>query len=100
MRPRSRSFIGDGGVESGEIDHPYRLRAEYKRIETNALGIDLSRHCGRTDVVEALFRVSFDAAVEQAGCDDIDRILQSAPHCIEAAGGVASVARRHGVRSQ
>jgi hypothetical protein len=94
MRLRPRSFIGDGGVERSEIDHPHRLRAEHERIEANAVGIDLSDHRRRTDVVEALFRISFDAAVEQMGGDNIDRILQPAPHRVDAASGIPGVARR------
>jgi hypothetical protein len=35
-----------------------------------------------------------DAAVEQARGDDVDRILQPAPHRLEAACGVALVPRR------
>src|SRR6185503_20836611 len=65
MRLRPRSFVGNGGVEGGEIDHPHWLRAEHERIEPNAVAINLGRHCRCTDVIEALFRVRFDAAVEQ-----------------------------------
>jgi hypothetical protein len=86
--------IGDGGVEGGKIDHAHRLRAEHERIVADAIGVDLRRHRRRADVVEALFRVGFDAAVEQVRGDDVDGILQPAPHRVEAARGVAGVARR------
>ena len=76
---RQRAFIGDRRIERGKIDHAHRLRAEHERIIVDAIGIDLRSYCRGADVVEAFLRIGADAAVEQMGGDDVDRILQPTP---------------------
>src|SRR5436190_22343680 len=93
MRLRPRTFIGDGGIEGGEIDHAYRLRAKHERIVANAFSVNLRGYYCRTDVVQAPLRVGFDAAVEQMGGNRIDRILQTAAHRVETTCVVTGVSR-------
>src|SRR5262249_61975691 len=93
MRLRPRSFIGDSGIEGGEIDHAHRLRAKYERIVANAFSVNFRGYCCRTDVVQAPLRAGFDAAVQQTGGDSIDRILQAAAHRVDTTSVVTRVSR-------
>ena len=74
-----KALIGDRGKERREVDGSHRLRAEHKRIITQAFAVNLRLQRQRAEAVEACLRTVFDAAVEQVHGGQIARILQRPP---------------------
>ena len=88
------AFVGDRGVEAREVDHAQRLGAEDERIVLHALGIDPGFKREIADLFQALGRILVDAAVEQAGGDEVLGLLQRAAQRHRACAMAVIVLRR------
>jgi hypothetical protein len=76
VRDRPQPLVGDGGIERRQIDRPYRLGAEHKRIEAHAIAVDAHLLRERAESIETLLGLGRDAAVEQMHSRQIAGILQ------------------------
>jgi hypothetical protein len=74
-----QAFIRDRRIERREVDRPHRLSAEYERVVSQALAVNLRFRRELTKAVETAFGLLLDAAIKQTNGREIARVLYSLP---------------------
>ena len=91
---RAQAFIRDRRIERREVDRPNRLSAEYERIVSQALAVNLRFRRELTKAVETGFGLLLDAAIEQTNGREIAGVLYRLPQGQSAARATVIVLRR------